>query len=175
MSTYQASDKGHEENIPTAMPTYSSPDSTDTANDPAQPRTTQSTSQYLERLTLGLIEGVNSRKFEAHPSIAYFSSDWKAQSNDQSISYPMDQHFEITRQLTIDHPELWIHVVNVSTQMGYRDLCADVYVDMEHTGYPPGVVRTTIGVFHWKQFDEENGKKKWLCVRHTGARGFNWD
>lgn len=151
--------------------TSTSAGSANNVDDAAPSAKAHSTSEYLEGLTLGIIEGVNSRKFEAHPSYENFSPHWKAQSNDASISYPLDQHFQITRQLTIDNPDLWIHVVNTNVVMGYRDLSADVYVDMEHHGFPPGLVRTCIGVFHWKLIDDDDGAKRWLCMRHTGARG----
>lgn len=147
----------------TAPATSSSNTATDEKN--------QSTSEYLKSLTLDFIEGVNSRQFEAHPSFAFFSPRWKAQSNDQSIWYPLDRHFEITRQLTVDYPDLWCRVISTNVVLGYRDLCADVFVDIEHHGFPPGLVRTSLAVFHWKVFDDGNGARKWLCTRHTGARG----
>lgn len=144
---------------------------TSSSSNTAMDEKNRSASEYLKTLTLDIIEGVNSRQFEAHPSFAYFSPYWKAQSNDQANWYPLDQHFEITRQLTRDYPDLWCRVVSASVLMGYRDLCADVFVDIEHHGFPPGLVRTSLAVFHWKVFDDENGGKKWLCTRHTGARG----
>lgn len=132
---------------------------------------TQATSEYLKSLTLDILEGVNSRQFEAHRSFAYFAPQWKAQSNDHSNWYPPDQHFEIMKRLTREYPGLWCRPMSISVVMGYRELCADVFLDIEHHGFPPGLVRTSLAVFHWKVFDDGDGGKKWLCTRHTGARG----
>lgn len=162
--TTSAAETRAEGDVEASVPTRLSSRSADTAEK------SKSTSEYLEQLTLGIIDGVNSRQFEAHPSYANISPHWRAQSNDQSISYSLDQHFQITRELTVNYPDLFMRVVNTTVVMRYRDLCADVYMDMEHRGYPPGLVRTCIGVFHWKVFDED-GEKKWLCTKHTGARG----
>lgn len=159
------------DNKNTFISASTSRDGSRTRNELDPSETADSTSKRLEDLTHEIINGVKSRRFETHASMAYFSPDFKGQTNDHSTWYPLDQHIELTKQLTIDYPELCIHVLNISTHMGYRDLCADVFVDMEHTRYPPGVVRRCLGVFHWKRFDQKNGGMKWLCMRHTGARG----
>ncbi|CAK4031790.1 Hypothetical predicted protein [Lecanosticta acicola] len=150
------------ETTPQTAPTPQSQDSTQDSTQAQRPG--ESTGAYLERLSASMMEALNERTFENHPILSYLSPNFRASlDSPSSTAEEILVHFH---KLVEVYPETHVRAVETKAYV-YPNLGkADVYMNLEGTGNPPGLVRQGFCQLDWELVDG-----KWTCVRHKGLGG----
>lgn len=124
----------------------------------------ESTEAYLERLSNCMMDAINDRRFKKHPITKYMAEHFTA-----SLDAPPANKEEIIvhfQKLAALYPETHVRSVETKAYV-YPSLGqADVYMNLEGTGNPPGLVRQGFCTLEWELHDE-----KWICVKHSGMGG----
>lgn len=130
-------------------------------------RDEQETIEYLEKLTWSIMEARNRRDYEYLRSADFLGPSWTA-SLDYNVKEPprLEEHIAEYEKMVEEYPEHRLRLLDASTSLDLEHRYASVYLNMELTGHPPGVVQTGIGVFDWRLV-----RQKWVCSKMMGMRG----
>ena len=82
----------------------------------------------------------------------------------------VEEHLDMQRQIAEEFPEYRLRLLDLYTEVSERAGSASVFMTVEATGIPPGMIRQSIGVSKFRLIDG-----RWLCVRYGGARGMVGD
>ena len=86
------------------------------------------------------------------------------------VEQTLEEHLEMQRHIAEECPEYCLRLLDLYTEVNERTGSASVFMTVEATGIPPGVIRQSIGVSKFQLIDG-----RWLCVRYGGARGMVGD
>ena len=78
----------------------------------------------------------------------------------------LEEHIAEYRKILEQYPERKVRLLDATNRLDLEHGLATVYIDLERTGFPPGVVQTVIAVYEWQLV-----KQKWLCSKMIGMRG----
>lgn len=101
-----------------------------------------------------------SETFRADPAIGTFGMQ------QQTLADFLQSRAEIC----IDHPTYAVRILDLSTDLNHQANKAEVFMNLEVTGVPEGVVRQNVGILDFQPFDWGD-ETKWLCVRYRSFRG----
>ncbi|EME42469.1 hypothetical protein DOTSEDRAFT_73337 [Dothistroma septosporum NZE10] len=130
-------------------------------------RGAQETIEYLEALTWSFMEAHNRRDVEFMRRADFLSPSWTAalEHNKPKPSY-LEEHIQEHYRLVELFPDRICRWLDASTSLDLEHGLATVYINMELTGSPPGVVHTGIVLYEWQLVQQ-----KWVCVKMIGMRG----
>lgn len=85
---------------------------------------------------------------------------------------PLDLEGYVTyiRTVVEANPSYSIKLTDVSSHINDKAGTADVYLNVEVGGMPPGVVRKSVGVMRFRK-----GDGRWRCYTYQGADGSGWE
>ena len=127
----------------------------------------QETIKYLERLSWSIMEARNNRNYDYIRQADFLAPSWTA-SLDYNVKEPprLEDHIAEYQKMVEAYPEHNLRLLDASTSLDLEHRFAAVYLNLELTGHPPGVIQTGIGVFEWRLV-----KQTWICSKMTGMRG----
>lgn len=135
---------------------------------------TQNIARCVEVRARGFLDAINPRDFDAT------SAPWRYKSPDfqHEAGYlcPSDLDLEgylaLWRQLIASNPEMLCKITELTTYVDREAGYAEVFCNMEITGRPKGIIRTSVAILEFRR--EKNGKSEaaeWLCLKFRGVRG----
>lgn len=128
--------------------------------------------EQLTALTHNFVNMINNRDWIDEPSASsHVAQGFKAEYQ-QVGSLTMSQHTAIYRNLTIEYPEYHIELLTCNPEVEAAAGKATVFMDLQVTGAPPGVVRNSVTVTEWKLVGPG---RNWTCFRMSTIRGRDLD
>lgn len=129
---------------------------------------------HVEGIAHNCVKSLNGRNFSPSASgwnqmAAIFRAD-SEHPQGGIAEQGLEEHLEMQRQIAQEHPQYRLRLLDLHTEVDERAGSASVFMTVEATGIPPGVIRQSVGVSKFQLIDG-----RWLCVRYGGARGMVGD
>lgn len=131
-------------------------------------------SLHLETIARTLVVAIDQRLLSAQspslvdPRLDFIDPFFKASPMPPWDHAPLDFEGFVTyiRTVVEANPEYSIRLSDVSSHVNDRAGTAEVFLNVEVEGMPPGVVRKSVGVMKFRRSED-----RWRCFTYQGADG----
>ncbi|KAK4624344.1 hypothetical protein CLAFUW4_03960 [Fulvia fulva] len=123
---------------------------------------------HIEIIVRSVADATNSRIFDQDQSPwDDFSPLFEAFIGDVNVKRSNLTHFIAhLRKMCTTHPEFYFQVTSLNVNVSPKKQIAEVFLNMDFEGMPPGIVRPAVATISFRLVGE-----KWLCTKWTSLRG----
>ncbi|KAK4496357.1 hypothetical protein PRZ48_012337 [Zasmidium cellare] len=134
----------------------------------------QNTAHLIESRTRGFLAALNARDFDpASPPWQYKSPEFLHEGEYLCPSdLDLKGYLDLWRHIRTANPDMFCKITELTTYVDRKAGYAEVFCNMEITGRPTGIIRTSVAILEFRL--EKKGKRdpgEWLCLRFRGVRG----
>ena len=125
------------------------------------------TGEYLERLSISLLEVNLNQKDNDHPLVMkHMSPTFRGKHDALPKVDNRDDHQENLKKHLETQPDFHVDILNHSSEVDDSRGRATVYLWYEITGLSHGLEREAVAVLSW-----ERRQGTWMVIKHQGMRG----
>lgn len=130
---------------------------------------TQAIVAELEMRAHANIDAMNERDFSPTSALYYLKIEgWRATAAHGMGTKEMglEEYMETLRQLTKNHPQFKATLRDKTTTVNAKQDCAEMYMNVEIEGMPPGIVRQTVAIVVYRLVGGV-----WMACSHNALPG----
>ncbi|KAF2166779.1 hypothetical protein M409DRAFT_54567 [Zasmidium cellare ATCC 36951] len=128
----------------------------------------------IESRTRGFLAALNTHDFDpSSPPWQYKSPEFRHEGGYLSPNdLDLQGYLGLWRHIMTANPEMFCRITDLTTYVDREAGYAEVFCNMETTGRPKGIIRTSVAILEFRcEKRRKRDAGEWLCFRFRGARG----